>query len=109
MNITITEWLRLKGVWWMVLSSRPSTQAGHLEQPAQDCAQAAFESLQGWRLHNLSGQPVPVLGPTELDSLPLQVAISSGPFGSFLAAAALAALQVCGEILLHQKTWQLYI
>ena len=35
---------------------------GHLEQAAQDLVQAGFEYLQRrWRLHNLPGQPVPVL------------------------------------------------
>ena len=33
-----------------------------LEPVAQDHVQAAFEYLQGWRLHNLPEQPVPVLG-----------------------------------------------
>jgi len=28
---------------------------GHLKPVAQDCVQVAFEYLQGWRLHNLSG------------------------------------------------------
>lgn len=28
----------------------------------QDCVQLAFDSLQEWRHHHLSGQPVPVLG-----------------------------------------------
>jgi len=32
-----------------------------LEQAAQDCIQAGFEYLQRRRLHNASGQPVPVL------------------------------------------------
>jgi len=35
---------------------------GHLEQVAHDHVQMAFEYLQRWRLHNLSEQPVPVLG-----------------------------------------------
>jgi len=34
---------------------------GHLEQAAQDHIQVRFEYLQRRRLHNLSGQPVPVL------------------------------------------------
>ena len=34
---------------------------GHLDQAAQDCVSTAFEYLQGWKLHNLSGQPVSVL------------------------------------------------
>jgi len=41
---------------------------GHLELIAQDHDflvaqdQTAFEYAQGWRLHSLPGQPVPVLG-----------------------------------------------
>ena len=43
-------------------SSSPTRlpKQGHLQQAAQDCVQAGFEYLQR-RLHNLSGQPVPVL------------------------------------------------
>jgi len=44
-------------------SSRPTyplTQ-GPLEPAPQDHVQVAFQYLQGWRLHNLSGQPVPGL------------------------------------------------
>lgn len=32
-------------------------QQGHPEQAVQDHVLAAFENLQGWRLHNISGQP----------------------------------------------------
>jgi len=43
-------------------SSRPTPlpKKGHLEQVAQDLVQAGFEYLQRRRIHNLSGQPVPV-------------------------------------------------
>ena len=34
---------------------------GHLQQAAQDLFQAGLEYLQRRRLHNLPGQPVPVL------------------------------------------------
>lgn len=34
---------------------------GHLEQVARDHALMAFKNLQEKRLHNLSGQPLPVL------------------------------------------------
>jgi len=34
---------------------------GHLQQAAQDLVQAGFEYLQRRRLHNVSGQPAPVL------------------------------------------------
>jgi len=39
----------------------PLPKQGHLQQAAQDLVQASFEYLQRRRLHNLSGQPVPVL------------------------------------------------
>ena len=44
-------------------SSTPSVlpKQGHLQQAAQDLVQAGLEYLQRRRLHNLSGQPVPVL------------------------------------------------
>jgi len=34
---------------------------GHLQQAAEDLVQAGLEYLQSSRLHNLPGQPVPVL------------------------------------------------
>ena len=39
----------------------PLLRQGHSKPVAQNCGQTAFEYLQGGRLHNLSGQPVPVL------------------------------------------------
>jgi len=45
-----------------VIWSNSLLKQGYLEPVAQGCVQTAFEYLQGWRLHNLSGQPVPVLG-----------------------------------------------
>jgi len=43
-------------------SSNPSPlpEQGHLQQAAQDLVQAGLEYLRRRRLHNLSGQPVPV-------------------------------------------------
>lgn len=35
-------------------------EQGQLEEVVQDCLQVCFEHLQGWRLHCLSGQHVPV-------------------------------------------------
>jgi len=42
-------------------SPTPLTKQGHPEQAAQDLVRAGLEYLQRRRLHNLSGQPVPVL------------------------------------------------
>jgi len=44
-------------------SSSPTLllKQGHLQQAAQDLVQAGLEYLQRKRLHNLPGQPVPVL------------------------------------------------
>jgi len=44
-------------------SSSPTAlpKQGHLEQAAQALVQAGLEYLQRRRLHNLPGQPVPVL------------------------------------------------
>jgi len=39
----------------------PPPKQGHLQQAAQDLVQAGLEYLQRGRLHNLPGQPVPVL------------------------------------------------
>jgi len=46
---------------WGSSSPTPLTKQGHLQQAAQDLVQASFEYLQRRRLHNLPGQPVPVL------------------------------------------------
>jgi len=42
-------------------SPTPLLKQGHLQQAAQDLAQAGLECLQRRRIHNLPGQPVPVL------------------------------------------------
>ena len=39
----------------------PLLKQGHPEPVAQDYVQMAVEYLQGWRLHNLSGQPIALL------------------------------------------------
>ena len=45
---------------WMSPSPAPLPKQDQLEQVAQDCVQSSSEYLQGWRLHNSSGQTVPV-------------------------------------------------
>jgi len=42
-------------------SPTPLLKQGHRQQAAQDLVQAGLEYLQRSRLHNLPGQPVPVL------------------------------------------------
>jgi len=56
--ISLNHWLRLEGPL-EVIWSKPLLKHGHLELVAQD---HVLEYLQGWRLHNLPGQPVPWLG-----------------------------------------------
>lgn len=53
------EWLRLEGTSGDPLV-KPLSKQGQEQQAAQGRVQSAFEYLQGRRLHNLSGQPVPV-------------------------------------------------
>ena len=42
-------------------SPTPLPKQGHLQQAAPDLVQAGLEYIQRRRIHNLSGQPVPVL------------------------------------------------
>jgi len=54
-------------------SSSPTLlpKQGHLQQAARDCVQAGLEYLQRRRVHNLPGQPVPVLHhPQRVEVLP---------------------------------------
>jgi len=49
-----------KGPLEIAYSSPPCSEHGHLNQVALDHVQSSFKYLQGWRVHNLSGQYVPV-------------------------------------------------
>ena len=52
------------GVWRDLCGSSnptPLLKQGHLQQAAQDLVQAGLEYLQRGRLHNIPGQPVPML------------------------------------------------
>jgi len=46
---------------WGSSGPTPLPKQGHLEQAAQDLIQVGIEYLQRRRLHNLSGQTLPVL------------------------------------------------
>ena len=52
-------------------SSSPTLllKQGHLQQAAQDLVQAGPECLQRRRLHNLPGQPVPVLCHSQMEEV----------------------------------------
>lgn len=58
----ITECLRLAGTFWdPVFGPAPQFKQGHLIRAgchSRECDQSGFEYLQGWRLCNLSIQPV---------------------------------------------------
>ena len=64
-NHRIIEWFRLEGTP-RVKFQFPSHRQGHqppelvLDQVAQGLVQPHLEHLQGWHIHSLSGQPVPV-------------------------------------------------
>lgn len=58
----ITEQLKLEGTSGDCLVQPAWSKQGQLEQVTQVCVQSGFEyiHLQGWSLHHLSGQPLPV-------------------------------------------------
>lgn len=62
-NIFIIESQDLLG--WIgsleIIQSYSLLKQGQLEQIVWDCVHLDSEDLQGWRFHNLSGQPVPCL------------------------------------------------
>lgn len=55
----VTEWLRLEGILGDHII-QPTAQACSARARYQDHVQLRFEYQQEWRLHNLSGQLVPV-------------------------------------------------
>jgi len=64
MNITVAQNHRLVRVGRDLCGSpspTPLLKQGHLHLAAQDLVQAGLEYLQRRRLHNLPGQPAPVL------------------------------------------------
>ena len=45
---------------WRSCKPVPVLEQGHLDQVSQDSVQLGSAYIRGWRLHNLSGWPVPV-------------------------------------------------
>ena len=62
LNHRIIEWLGLKRTSKIMEFQCPCYVQGHqpLDQAAQSHIQPGFECLQGWGIHSLLGQPVPV-------------------------------------------------
>ena len=95
------------------MSSGPTflLKQGHSEPLAQDRAQTAFEYLQGWRLHNLSGQPVPGLGHRHSEIVFPDVQREPPVFPSVLIVSGPVTRKVkstCPRrqyLLLHQIIW----
>ena len=73
-------------------SSSPTTlpKQGHLQQAAQYLVQAGSEYLQRRRIHNIPGQPVPVLHhPQSKEALPhVQMELPRLPFVPFAPCPA---------------------
>lgn len=57
----IIDCLRLAGTSGGPLTQPTLFKLGYLELVAQDHIQMAFEYPQWWRVHNISGQPVPMI------------------------------------------------
>ncbi|PKU41813.1 hypothetical protein llap_7886 [Limosa lapponica baueri] len=55
----IIEWFGLEGTLKIIKFQDPCREQGHLplDQVAQSPIQSGLEQLQGWGIHNFSGQP----------------------------------------------------
>ena len=82
----ITEWLGLEGTSRIINLLSLCCSQGHqpshliLDQAAQGPIQPGLEHLQGWGIHNFSGQPVPALHHSHSKELPSDIQ----PKSSFL-------------------------
>ena len=72
-NHRITEWPGLKRTSKIIYFQPPWHKPGcqPLDQSAQSHIQPGLECLQGWGIHNLLGQPVPVRHHSLSEKLPL--------------------------------------
>lgn len=52
----------IEGNFWRSSGPNPLRRQSQLEPVAQDQVQMAFEYLKVWRLCNISGQPLPMIG-----------------------------------------------
>lgn len=60
-NSTAPRGISRNGCGWKAPLEVSWSKQGRPEMVAQDHVQMAFDYLQAWTLHNLCGQPVPVL------------------------------------------------
>jgi len=88
---------------WRSSAPTPLCKQGHLEPVVQDRVQMAFENLQRWRLHNLFGQPVPLLGHPHSTQAFLDVQSERPVFPSAPMASCPTSLQTCAVRLLHSS------
>ncbi|KAK4828375.1 hypothetical protein QYF61_026113 [Mycteria americana] len=105
LNDRTTEWMKLHRTSEGPVQPQPTPllKQGHLEPVAQDRVQTAFEYLQGWRLHKLPGQSVPLLSqphskkvfpdvqrePPVFSLCPLPLVLSLGTMEKSLAPSSL--------------------
>ena len=75
-------------------SPTPLLKQEHLQQAAQDLVQAGLEYLQRRRLHNLPGQPVPVLRHPQREDLLVSCCLRSS-LGHFSNVTVTVTFQQC--------------
>jgi len=79
----ITEWLELEGTSRIMDLQPPCHRQGHqsphliLDRAAQGPIQPGLKHLQGWGIHNLSGQLVPVPHHSHSKELPSDIQLKS--------------------------------
>jgi len=89
-------------------SPTPLPKQGHLQQAPQDLVQGGLEYLQRRRIHNPSGQPVPVLHHPQ-SPFRSRSPSSQRPFRSRFTPPKVSAWQVCPCVpsqLSHCRWWK---
>lgn len=114
----ITVQLKLEGTSGDCRVQPAWSKQGQLEQVTQVCVQSGFEyiHLQGWSLHHLSGQPLPVFDHSQNkkscflifwwnNSYFLHVPFASGAFMNTMKNCLTVFSRVAADILMQ---WKLY-
>ena len=81
-------------------SPTPLSKEGHLQRAAQDLVQAGLEYLQRRRLHDLPGQPVPVLHHPQTEEVLPRVQMELGPVCSSFSShkERFCSIPLCNEL-----------